>query len=319
MRLNDLEISALENNGSSRPMKANSPASAMRLNIIVSTGARKAASAHLEFIKSCIEAIGADWDKARSAAKPTKSPTTHDCCHDDAGQLIDGTKEFTGLSIKVDQDINQAAESLFQDLFGVSALDLGAETIIGKTLAQVINESIQDGFEQAEKEWKKRAAKEKEWAASNPFPDAAIEPTPEMGWLRNIYNDGFTRVKNKVFQQLTPLVKRTIAQGVAAGKTMQQIAEELYSQHGSGYLWQWQRLIRTESHNAAFQANLEEYRDCGAIAVRWSAALNPCNVCQAIQSRNQGYYPIESVPRPPHPNCRCHTTPVFSLPFGIVV
>ena len=300
-------------------MKANSPVTAMKLNNIVKQGARETAAAHLQFIKACIEAIGGDWSKARaSGAKAVKSPTHHDCCHDDTNELIDGTKEFTGLSLKVDHDINTAAESLFQDLFGASAA-LSEETIIGKTLAQVINESIQDGFAEAEKKWTERAKKYKEWAASNPFPDLPIEPTPEMSWLREIYNGGFTKVRNKVFQQLTPLVKNAIAQGVANGKTIAEIAEGLYSQHGSGYLWQWQRLIRTESHNAAFNANLAEYEDTGAKAVRWSAAINACKLCQGIQAHNLGYYAINAVPQPPHPNCRCHTTPVFSLPFGIVV
>jgi len=281
----------------------------------MAAGMVKVADAHIEFIRACIEAIGGEMSAARAANKAVYVPTKDECCGVD--HLQDRVKRVGGnnLSFAVDQKVNQAANQLFSEIWGTT--DIHAQTAIQKTLYELMNEALADGYANAEAAWDALAAKDQAWADANPFPDAPVELTADHKWVQGIQDDGFTKVKNKVFQQLTPDIKNSIINGAAQGFTTEQIAASLYGQFGASYLWQWQRLVRTESHRAVFTANNAEFKDTGCQWVRWSAAINRCKLCSAIQTTNEGYYKIDEVPEPPHPNCRCTTNPVFDLPHSI--
>lgn len=286
------------------------------------------ATAHMDFLGKVIEAIGGEITDARKQKAVETHPRGCKCCNVDVITKAVGPSPVE-VGLTVDKKINQAGNQLFSDIWGVGT-DIHAQTPLQKSLFELVNEALADGYAQAAAPWEKRAAKDEEWAASNPFPLAPIKPTANMRWLQNIYSDGFTNVKDKVFKQLVPSIKQSIVDQVAAGLGVSDIAKNLYSSFGpggvagpfstgSGYLWQWQRLVRTESHNAVFVANNEEFKDCGAQWVKWSKAVNSCKLCDARASHNQGYYDIDDVPPPPHPNCRCSTNPVFNLPVGVTV
>jgi hypothetical protein len=324
--LNAFERQNLESVATARPMRASNPKTSGRMERIMQKGMREVADFHIQFLGKCIEAIGSSLAYARSTAKSVAvHPRGCECC------TVERTKRGPNpleINFAVDTKINQAAQQLFSDLWGTT--DIHSQTPIQRTLYELVQEALADGYAQAESAWEKRAAKDEAWAAANPFPASPIKPMANMRWLQQIQERGFTNVKDKVFQQLTPDLKQSIYEQVASGLDVRQIAENLYSSFGaggvvgpfttgSGYLWQWQRLVRTEAHNAVFHANNEEFLDTGAVAVRWSKATNSCKICDGIASFNSGYYPITSIPEPPHPNCRCSTNPVFNLPKGITV
>jgi len=324
--LNAFERQNLESVATARPIRASNPKRSGKMERIMQKGMREVADLHIQFLGKCIEAIGSSLAYARSTAKSVAvHPRDCECCTTERTKRGPNPLE---INFAVDTKINQAAQQLFSDLWGTT--DINAQTPIQRTLYELVQEALADGYAQAESAWEKRAAKDEAWAAANPFPASPIKPTANMRWLQQIQERGFTNVRDKVFQQLTPDLKQSIYEQVASGLDVRQIAENLYSSFGaggvvgpfttgSGYLWQWQRLVRTEAHNAVFHANNEEFLDTGAVAVRWSKATNSCKICDGIASFNSGYYPITSIPEPPHPNCRCSTNPVFNLPKGITV
>lgn len=278
-------------------------------------------NSHMDYLASVIGGLDVSMSTVRSNAKAAPETITKaQCCEHEHHEH---TKAAPSLGIILDTVITTAGNQLFSDIWGTT--NIHANTILQKSLYELMNESLANGYNQAEIVWQQRAAKDQEWANSNPFPDLPLKVTADMRWVQAVQDRGFTQVRNKIFQDLEPKIKQQIADGVTRGLSNREIAQDLYSKFGpstadgSGYLWQWQRLARTEAHHAVFQANNEEYKEVGAVAVRWNAAINRCPLCEAIQSNNQGYYPIDNIPSPPHPNCRCTTTPVFTLPKAVTV
>lgn len=320
--MNQFELEATRKQLSARPLRASNPKVSGKMERSVDTCMVKVATAHMRFMESVFDAMGVKISKVRDSSKAVFVPISRErCCEHEPDGLKEAIKAAE-LTTSLDLAINAAGNQLFSEIWGVT--NIHAQTPIQKSLWEIVNLALKDGFAQAASAWEKRAAKDQAWADSNPLPNAPIKPTPEMAWMQEIWNGGFTRVRDKVFNQLIPSLKQSIAEGIASGLSMEQIALNLYgsfgpgSSAGSGYLWQWQRLVRTEMHNAMFRSNLEEFKDCGAKWIRWSSAVNNCKICAGIQATNSGYYPLEKCPVPPHPNCRCSTTPVFNLPRGVV-
>jgi len=293
-------------------------------------GIERVAGYHMDFLGKVFEAIGAP--KLATIRESAKAVTVHErgcaCCSPSLPPTT--TKADVSISLAVDTAIDRAAQQLFSDVWGYN-VDIHAQTPIQKTLYELVKQSVADGFANAEKAWEKLAAKDEAWALSNPFPEVALVPTAEMKWMSEIYEGGFTNVKDHVFKSLVPNLKKSIVEQFGAGLTVREVAENLYSSFGpggadgpystgSGHLWQWQRLLRTEAHNAVFAANNAEFKDTGARYVQWSRATNSSKCrCITIAAFNNGYYAIDDVPEPPHPNCRCSTNPVFNLPKGVTV
>jgi len=330
MGLSATELQSLRLSRSGRAMRASTPSASARMEKIMQGCMVKVAGYHMDFLGAVLKAIdGTSLAALRESAKAVEiHPRGCGCCSAIEPPTI--TKADVSISVAVDLAIDASANQLFSDIWG-TGVDIHAKTILPKTLYELVKESIADGFDNAGKEWEKRAKKDREWAASNPFPDIPLELTPDMRWLDEIYTGGFKQVKDHIFQNLTPSLKRSIIEQRAAGLTSREISENLYSafgpggqsgpfSRGTGHLWQWQRLVRTEGHNAVFRANNEEFKDTGAKYVKWSRATNSekCK-CITIAAFNNGYYSIDNVPDPPHPNCRCSTNPVFNLPFGVTV
>jgi hypothetical protein len=295
-------------------MRANSPAAARKMEAIAKRGAMATAAEWIGFVGKVIEEIGGPGlATLRAASKSAPAaPTREQCCT--PLQYI-GKADPPGVSLSLSKAIDALAEQLFSGVWG--ATDLFSETALQKTLFELMNEALADGYAQAAKSYEALAARDAAWAAANPLPEAPIKPNPDMKWIQKIQDNGLESVKNTIFKRLVPDIKRAIGKATTEGKDIRTISQDLYEKEGKAKLWQWQRLVRTEGHNAVFASNNAEYTDCGAKWVRWSAAVNDCPICAEIQAKNFGYYKTENVPSPPHPNCRCTTTPVFNLPAAL--
>lgn len=145
---------------------------------------------------------------------------------------------------------------------------------------------------------------------------------PNSLFAQKMYTEGYKYVTTKITKDFMPEVLKVMMKGVTAGDSWTDISTNLYKETGTGYLWQWQRLVRTEMTRAFDLSFTEEFVQYGVEAVKWSAAIGACPICQNIAQTNRGYYPIVDRPHIPedtHPNCRCDLIPVYDLPIGVKV
>lgn len=67
-----------------------------------------------------------------------------------------------------------------------------------------------------------------------------------------------------------------------------------------------ERIARTESARIQTKAQLASFNRYGYEYCKWVAEPSACKICAAIDSENDGVYPVKDVPAiPVHPNCRC--------------
>lgn len=143
---------------------------------------------------------------------------------------------------------------------------------------------------------------------------------PNSIFANKMYMEGYKYVTAKITKDFMPEVLKVMMKGITAGDSWTEISTNLYKETGNGYLWQWQRLVRTEMSRAFDLSFQEEFKDYGVEYVRWSAAIGACPICTEIARKNQGYYPVDDRPHIPedtHPNCRCDLQPVYDLPVGV--
>lgn len=137
-------------------------------------------------------------------------------------------------------------------------------------------------------------------------------------FVNEIYERGFEYITSKLTFAALGEVADSIVQGLDSGQTWKQIAARLHKKVGTGYLYHWQRLVRTEMTFAYYATFTERYTQAGAQFVKLSVSMGACPICIALE----GYYRIGNAPRIPletHPNCRCIYVPFFRLPNGVEV
>ena len=136
------------------------------------------------------------------------------------------------------------------------------------------------------------------------------------GFVNEIYDRGFQYVTSKITYSVLGEVADSIVRGLDAGRTWKEIATRIHQRVGTGYLYHWQRLVRTEMTFAYYTTFTERYEQAGAQFVQLSVSMGACPICVGLK----GYYRMGDQPRIPletHPNCRCIYTPYFRLPEGV--
>lgn len=137
-------------------------------------------------------------------------------------------------------------------------------------------------------------------------------------FARDVYERGFQYVRSKITIAALGEATNTIVSGLNSGLNWNNIAQNLHKRIGTGYLYHWQRLVRTEMTFAYYSTFMHRYTTAGAQYVKLSTSIGACPVCVGLQ----GYYTLGSEPRIPgdtHPNCRCVYLPFYRLPNGVEV
>lgn len=177
------------------------------------------------------------------------------------------------------------------------------------------------------KEWERMPLS---WRRQNPWVAGQYVYDPGLKWVKDLYKQGFTLVKNGMFRQLIPALKRDIAAWVDQGRSWSEISQDLWRLYG-GKLWHWERLVRTEMVSAITTASIERYRELGAQFLKWSLGSNACLICTGFRNQvnaletgdpeqpvimKPGVWKIGEQPAIPgqtHPYCRCLFTPRFRI------
>ena len=106
-------------------------------------------------------------------------------------------------------------------------------------------------------------------------------------------------------------VKHELVMSVAAGKTIDQMADSLKAETLTNNFYNAKRLVRTEVVNYYVHTTVEKYKEAGIKEVVYHACMDD-RTCEECAGKNEKVYPINSKKLPPtHPNCRCYITPVI--------
>lgn len=98
---------------------------------------------------------------------------------------------------------------------------------------------------------------------------------------------------------------------IAAGKTIDQMAEALQPETLTSNFANAKRLVRTELVKYYTSTTIDRYKEAGVKEVIYHAAMDD-RTCEECSRKNGKVFPIDSDELPPtHPNCRCWITPVI--------
>lgn len=202
-----------------------------------------------------------------------------------------------------------------ESLFAAAGVDMRA------IFAKWLRRTYQDGLDMAY-DWMKNghpSDRRSRAAIQNPelFAEVdALYPVSEESLLyRSFYDDALQTISSKVSIFFKGEAFATIADGIANGISWTDIAKGIRQDVGTGALWHWRRLVRTELANAYDRAMQERYEDAGIQYVQRSVARSACPICVG----QKGIYELGTQPRvtaDSHPNCRCTYIPYYSLPAG---
>lgn len=141
-------------------------------------------------------------------------------------------------------------------------------------------------------------------------------------YKQKLLTEGYDLVRAKLTRDFLPEAMTVIADGLRADLPWDAIAKNIYREVGEGYLWQWQRLVRTEMVKAFDLSFTAQYEAYDVEFVKWSAVSGRCPVCDERATNNGGYYKLATAPWIPestHPNCRCEKIPYWNLPAGVTL
>lgn len=221
------------------------------------------------------------------------------------------------MGLGTDIAMQQYANDWFDTTYG----EIGSPTRWQGGLLEMIRKTITWAFNRNSASWARLVAKYA-WARALNRDITQLIVDPSLPWIIELYDAGFNLVKDKIFRFFLPEIKQTILRGLRDGLSWDQLSRSLYRKYGARGLYQWQRLIRSEMARAIDEATREQYKQSGVKAVKWSAALGRCPICDDIATTNGGYYAIDKAPRvvtDTHPNCLCLILEVWRLPVGITV
>ena len=227
----------------------------------------------------------------------------------------------------IDAELDKLTQGII-DLLVTRDFDPRKEIFTGGTFDTIIGAGDVSVAELAAQYKRQSAA----WKRMNPksLPTRFVLD-PNKQWVQNLYEQGYGLVRGKYFPGVsktgTPFlsaVKKIMLNSLKKDPplTAQQTSSLLMRRAGTGALWQWNTLVRTEMSSAIDRTSKETYEEEGVRYVKYSAAPGACDVCRGFASSNNGYYAIEDAPRvtaDTHPNCRCLSIPQWNLPKGVTV
>ena len=143
----------------------------------------------------------------------------------------------------------------------------------------------------------------------------------QMDFIGDLYKNGYKLVKSNV-TGFNLESKKLFNELLKQGANKDYIAERLNRKSGTGSLWKWNRLVRTEMATNADRISTEQYKEAGAPKVLFSASQRkrpPGEICEELAKADdyglgKGIYPIDKAPRiteDTHPNCTCFKAPLF--------
>lgn len=153
-------------------------------------------------------------------------------------------------------------------------------------------------------------------------------------WLNGAFNrpihaERLARIYQRSFKDLEGITKemdkqisRTLAMGLADGKSPRAIARELADRVDAIGITRARTLARTEIVATHADANLSAFEEAGVegvdVEAEWSTASDPCPICEDLKNST---YTIKEARGllPAHPNCRCAWTPRVVGGSGIVL
>lgn len=149
----------------------------------------------------------------------------------------------------------------------------------------------------------------------------------QMAFNRPFHADRVGMIYIRAYNELAGItdamdqqISRVLAEGMAEGRNPLSIARVINDRVDKVGITRARLLARTEVIRAHHLANIQEYREAGAVGVEVEAELltagdsRVCTQCQGLQASTRkkpmSLDQIESL-IPVHPNCRCVARPVF--------
>ena len=139
-----------------------------------------------------------------------------------------------------------------------------------------------------------------------------LMPQLENYYLASMLKDGTKRIKTYLATTYRDRVLDALTKMIRDGKSPYDAGRYLRKEIGTGKLWYWNRITRSESVlaiNAAFNAQSEA---AGINYEVWSAASTACPICQGfnghIWRRAEGPQPVSDT----HPHCTLWNTKVYT-------
>lgn len=208
-----------------------------------------------------------------------------------------------------------------EELEVIEALFLAAGSDMRAIFAKYLNEAYQDGLNQAYDWMKSGHPSERGSRISKQDPERfagvpVLYPINEASeYYRAFYDEALQTITSKVSIFFKGEAFAAIADGITNELTWRQIASNIRKDVGTGALWHWKRLVRTEMAIAYDSSASERYAQAGVLYVKRSVARTACPICVS----QKGVYKLGEQPRvtaDSHPNCRCTYIPYYSLPSG---
>jgi len=132
------------------------------------------------------------------------------------------------------------------------------------------------------------------------------------------YIDGVGLNLVKVFDEnLTAMFKEALVAGTEAGETIPELIRRLEAEavEYQTKRWQIERLVRTETADAATHAEVEAYKQSGFVKEKeWLTDADPCPFCAAMSGQRAKLdddFPGDGYGPPKHPNCTCDIIPIL--------
>ena len=241
-------------------------------------------------------------------------PITKDKGDDNEFRRIFGKE----IADKVDEAADEFVKKMVGDTPGFD-LDGTKAATWDKYIWRLIQRVYRAAYNTARKAWKYFADRSRAWANANPWiweRDAIIKT--EMEWVAQIGRNGFKRVTSSITKEFLGRAKRKMVDSFLKETPWTTIARDMNREFGTGGLWHWQRLVRSEMADAIPRIQTARYKTMGVKYVRHSASHGRCDTCDGYATGNggTGIYKIDNAPDiigDTHPNCRCHRLPIFRL------
>lgn len=137
-------------------------------------------------------------------------------------------------------------------------------------------------------------------------------------FVEGFYQSAYDLVTSKISFAAQGQVMNEMVNGFQSGLTWKEISQNIFDKVGTGFMYHWKRLVRTEMTQAYYQAFKQRYTENGVNYVKLSVSIGACPVCVDLD----GYYVMGTEPgltAKTHPNCRCVYLPFWNLPEGASV
>ena len=299
-----------------------------RLNGIAKRGLADTAQRQVGYSRAIWKIAGElipDFPSFNSVRSETKAIEDHQCgpaCnHEEPKQkdftpseMADIEAEFRriygdGAAFLIDQQAEEAIRDIAGN--GVSNYnDLSKNPIFIAMLLKGIKEAARIALYKSDSAWKRLGR-------TAPLPGGPI-PLAGEPWILELEANGLALIRDKYMKLFSTEIKQIMVQGFNRNLSAEQVASALNRRAGTGALWQFRRLVRTEMTGAITETARRQYEANGVTYMQYSVAGNACPICLELAMKDTGYgqglYLVNEFPAIPsvsHPNCRCCGYPVY--------